>query len=155
LVWLIGAIERESFILEKLFEIMWDKIDIETKNVLIGGIEKSLIEKGMSLDKVKYATSVLAAGGVIAAFGVLGPIIIGAISRLMLGVMVGEGIIVAGEVFLGRVAGILFGPIGWIVIIFQLPGLILSRELDVYLFLIMFIAMKRAEIQNEEINNVQ
>ncbi len=153
-----GALQRERWITEKLLEAMWDKLPDDAKRELAGQIEELLKRAGVDATKAARAAAGLATGGLTAARAILGfqfHILLAKLSNLLVQAAIGRGIGFAANAIMQRIAGILLGPIGWLItVIFLIPtvlDLLLPRELDKYVPAVFVVGLKRLGLEGEQV----
>ncbi len=155
-----GALLRERWICEKLLESMWDKMPEEAKEDIAKDIEEILKGKGIDPTEAGRVATALITGGLTAARAILGfqfHILVARLANLIVRAAIGRGLSLVTNVALQRLAGLLFGPVGWVItallMVPTLTGLIFPRSLDKYIPVIFIIGLKRAEGEASEVNN--
>lgn len=149
-----GALEREQWIVEIFLDRWWKKLPKKARAEISKQIVEEVRKKGFDPTKAAEVGSALLTGGLTATRAIVGfqfHIVLakmaGFVSRLIVAPLLGRGISIAGMAALQRVAGIAFGPIGWVVTIVSLMptiiGLIAPREYDKYIPVVFLIGLKR------------
>lgn len=148
-----GALLREQWICEKLLEAMWDRLPEEAKRELAKDIEVLLRKSGVDAATAARTTAAIVSGGLTAAKALLGfqfHILTAQLSNLLLRALVGRGLGFAANAALQRIAGVLFGPIGWVITLLLLiptiTGLLIPREFDKYIPAVFLVGLKRMQL---------
>lgn len=149
-----GALEREQWIVEQFLDKWWKKLPKKAKQEISKTIVEEVKKQGFDPTKAAEVGTALLTGGLMATRAIVGfqfHIVLakmaGFVSRLIVAPLLGRGISLAGMAALQRIAGIAFGPIGWIVTIVSLiptiTALIAPREYDKYIPVIFLVGLKR------------
>jgi uncharacterized protein YaaW (UPF0174 family) len=145
-----GAIQRETWIAEKLMDSLITNMDEDVKQELAKQIGQMLKEKGIEVGKATQASTAILTGGLTAAKAILGfnfHILVAQIANLIVRMLVGRGLTLVANAALQRFVGLLFGPIGWIITaITALPlitALINPRGYDKYIPAVFIIGVTR------------
>ena len=152
-----GAMEREQWIVEQFLDRWWKKFPKKAKVEISKAIVAEVRKKGFDPTKAAEVGTALFTGGLTATRAIVG--FISHRPRENGGrrftphrrALLGRGISSAGMAALQRLAGIAFGPIGWIVTIVTLiptvTALIAPREYDKYIPVVFLFGLKRLATQ--------
>lgn len=155
-----GALEREQWIVEQFLENWWGTLKPKAKKEIANIIAEEVKQKGIDPSKAAKISPALLTGGFTALRTLMGfqfhivlAKIAGFLSRMIVAPLVGSGIKFATMAGLQRVAGLVFGPIGWIITIASLiptiTSLIAPREYDKYIPVIFLIGLKRLAMKEK------
>ncbi len=152
----MGIIEREKWIVESFIEKFWENLSEEEKLKLLKNIERDLKGKGVDINMIRMA--ILGNASITILRTILGfqfHIFLAQIANHVAKFIFNRGLSFFANAALQRTAGLIFGPVGWILFIVSLldifSSLVNPREYDKFIPIVFLIGLYRNYLEIEQI----